>query len=603
MRAIVIALSLLWASLAPATQVVWGKTVGVTGIYIIAQDVASNQTLAVSDASGVYSLYVSNGWSGTVAPWTNQVPVVPASYSITNLQTSFHADFTGALTSVSGYLYNTNGMPLAGVPVDFSGADSFTVISAASGLYGASLTNGWTGTVTPAPMFGFNFTPTNQVVTALSSNVVQNFCLGGQWMGGLVTNRFTGLGVDGVTVRVASVSFVTTNSGKYGGLVPYGTAGTLVPSLSYGYFTPTGVVVGPVTSGILSNNFAYSVVYPRVSGRITRYQSAGIGVANVPVKFSDGVTVFADAYGYYSHNAAPGWTGTATPTAPPLTFHPVSYSFTNLTKNQSGRDFEWTPGGMTYQDPLAFLTSRFEPTPVLYTLARADQVSCIPISVLQTNLQVIDAEVAAIVSNVVFQRAYTAELHPEDAWLPANAKALWGGFIVAKDLWATNDATYSTVTVDGETFAAAVAANTATFAAPVGVYGYFDYTNRTLSSQTGTVWNVAPAYTTEVAAVYSIDVAVSGAFTASTATTGLVSVALGLSGRTLAGPALPDVPGALIHELPPTMFHGTMYLDAGMVVQPRLCVATPYVCTVTPVIGAIVSIRARTVPATTTLWE
>ena len=527
MRSILAALFVLCAGYAHTSQIVYGHVLlntgaGVPGITIQAQDTYGNYpSFATSDANGLYSILVTNLFTGTVKPFTNQIPMYPASYSISALSSSYLANFTASVASVSGVLYTTNGLPFAGVPVDITASDgssSFIEITAANGVYGSYLTNGWTGTVTPAPMFGLKFSPTNLVLSGLSSNRTQDFCLGGEFVGGLITNITTGLGVDGLTVAfvgTSSYNVITTNGGWFGQLLPMGWTGSITPAASNGYFTPVSFATTNLVEVNRNVNYSYSVLYPKISGRVTSMIAPQTGIANVPMISSDGTTVFADAYGYYAYNVTAGFSGTLTPTAPPQVFHPTYRGYTNVTKNMSGQDFVWVPYGMTYVDPMGFLTNRLPTPPSLYTLARADMVSVIPKGLiyatstnLQTDVQLLDAALSTVVSNVVFQRAYTSNLDPSAMW-HTNLTSLWGGFIVDKNLWATFDATFTNVVVSGNLHAYSMETGVLSNNVSVSVYGYVDSAARDLG--TGLYRTVAPAYTTTVAGVYSMDFAVARA--------------------------------------------------------------------------------------------
>lgn len=615
MRAILVALALLGASVANGIQVIYGRTFGTSGVTIEAVDTYGGATTyAVSDSGGNYAIYVTNNFSGTIQPYTNQVPMVPLSYSVSALAASFRADFTAGLTSVSGYIYNTNGVPLPGVPVDFSGADSFTVISTAVGFYGAQLSNGWTGTVTPAPMFGTNFAPVNVSVSGLTSNYVKSFVLGGEWIGGMVTNIFTGLGVDGVTVTAGGLSMATTNGGNYGFLLPAGHSYTVTPSYVYGYFTPSSTVYSATAQVITNGSFAQSILFPVVAGRITQYPLAHTGVANVPVKFSDGVTVFADAYGFYSHSVTSGWSGTVTPTAPPLVFQPASRAFTNLAKNTSNRDFVWVPPGMTYQAPLDFRTNRFALPKVQYTLCRDDQVTnaargtyIVP-GTLRTNLALIDSEIQRIVDDITFGRAYTDAIDPSAAWAPANVRSLWGGFIIAKNLWANYDAEWTNVLAYGEVRSSAFEAGALSSATRQMLFNYYDAAIRDLVSAPG-LWAVAPAYTAEVAGVYSIDLGVRASLVTGSLSNYAAGLVLGIGRdpaavRRIGGSiTATSSPIGTFVPLPPMSVRGTIYLDAGMAVYPYLQVSSGDTIAVTGTVSAVESVRWLPVDGALNLWE
>ena len=501
----------------PASNVMY---VGTTYEYPATS--TTNDQYGISGGDTSYVIYLPFGFSGTIFPFPGQAPMSPASYTVKGLTNFFTADFTASVASVSGTIRGTNGVPLAGVPINFSpvsGSD-FSQISTPAGAYGFALTNGWSGTVTPVPLFGKSFVPPSVTVTSLGTNKVVNFNLGGDFVYGYVSNTFTSYGVDGVLIKfvgATNFSTTTTNGGLYGILLPYGWVGAITPSMSNGYFSP--VAVSTTIMDIATLNFAYTVLTPLIAGRVTSMIAPQQGIANVPMVFSDGVIVYTDSNGYYFRNVNAGFTGTVVPTARPLIFFPAVTPYANVVKNMSNRNFTWVPDGYTYVDPMAFLTHRQTSSQNLYTLARADQGVVLSNRMLvatSTNIQedlvLLDAGLSTAVSNVLFQRSYTAGLDPSTFWA-TNWTALWGGFIVNKNLWGEYDATYSNVNVTGNIQAPVIQTGTFSNLVAVNVYGWVDATPRSLLPQTNGSWVAAPPYTNVDAGFYTVDFALIGALT------------------------------------------------------------------------------------------
>jgi len=123
-----------------------------------------------SDGSGDYTATVSDGWSGTVTPSKTGYTFTPPSrtYSdVTSNQTS--QNYTAALTShtISG---NTGVGRVTLVTLDGLG-----VTSDGSGNYTATVSDGWSGTVTPSKT-GYTFTPLSRTYSNITGDQLnQNY--------------------------------------------------------------------------------------------------------------------------------------------------------------------------------------------------------------------------------------------------------------------------------------------------------------------------------------------------------------------------------------------------------------------------------------------
>ena len=100
------------------------------------------------------------------------------------------------------------------------------------------------------------------------------------------------------------------------------------------------------------NDTAYTVANFRISeqldktisGRVT--DTAGAGIQGVTITFSNGGgTTTTRSNGNYSRSVTYGWSGSATPSKSGYNFNPPSTPYSNVTSNQSGKNFTGTAAG------------------------------------------------------------------------------------------------------------------------------------------------------------------------------------------------------------------------------------------------------------------
>jgi len=133
---------------------------------------------ATSDSSGNYSLTVASGWTGTVTPYRSGYTFTSSlSYSnVTSNKTNQNyigTSQTPTSYTVSGSVKDTNSTGVSGVTLSLSNSGG-TATSAGTGFYTATVSSGWSGTVTPSKT-GCTFTPASQTFSSVTSNQSQNF--------------------------------------------------------------------------------------------------------------------------------------------------------------------------------------------------------------------------------------------------------------------------------------------------------------------------------------------------------------------------------------------------------------------------------------------
>ncbi len=173
-------------------------------------------------------------------------------------------------------------------------------------------------------------------------------------IGGQVTSGGTGLSGVTMTLSGSSSQTVTTDSsGNYSlGGVAGGGSYTVTPSKSGYAFTPASFSYPNLGASQAGQNFTASVVYS-IAGQTT---SGGTGLSGVTMTLSGSAsqTATTDGSGNYSFSAlAAGGNYTVTPSKTGYTFAPASFSYTNLSANQTGQNFAGTlllPTGWAAQD-------------------------------------------------------------------------------------------------------------------------------------------------------------------------------------------------------------------------------------------------------------
>ena len=191
----------------------------------------------VTNSSGYYSSTVSYGWSGTVTPSLTGYTFAPASSSYSNVTSNRSADYTGTILTyaISGYVRTSEGVAISGVTM---GGLPGSPVTNSSGFYSASVSYGWSGTVTPTRT-GYIFVPASSDYSNVTSNLSVDYTgrLRLYSISGYVLNS-EGLAISNVAMSGLPGNPLTNNSGYYYAAVTYGWSGTVSPVLMGYSFTP-----------------------------------------------------------------------------------------------------------------------------------------------------------------------------------------------------------------------------------------------------------------------------------------------------------------------------------------------------------------------------
>ena len=337
-----------------------GGLSGAPGVTILLLSDDGSTTNTITDSYGNYSVAVSNGWTGTIAPSTNSVtgvstPAVRAyADAVTNNLVSQNFGLGPTLT-ISGKVSKSGASTtgVAGVMIVFSGIG--TAIAASNGNYTMTVPLGWSGTATASFTNGGFATPTKSYSAVSVNKTAQNFV----WSPSpVISGKVTKSGASTTGVAGVPIAFsggagtaTTDSSGSYSNTVPYKWSGTATASFTNGGFAAPVKTYSAVTASKTAQNFVWSPS-PVVSGKVT-ITGTKVAATNVVIAFSGIGTAATAADGSYAMTVPYNWTGTATLFSAG-TFVPVKRTFSKVIANKTGQNFTWTaPASLVQPRPLA----------------------------------------------------------------------------------------------------------------------------------------------------------------------------------------------------------------------------------------------------------
>jgi hypothetical protein len=307
---------------------------GISGNNIVVS--GSLSWTAQTDSNGNYWIGgLPAGGNFTVTPTADRYTINPINQTFNNLSANQTVNFVGTLKTytISGHVTNTGGSALSGVGVSWSGSQSGSTQTDASGNYSFSVPAAGTYTVSPS-MTGVDFSPINKTFSNLSGNQTANFSAAFGISGQILTGA--GAALSNVTVKLTGTQSATTNTdvnGNYSfpNVQPQGNF-TITPTLTGYGFTPPSMSFSNLASSQTAN---FTATTYSVGGQITSAFS-GLPFSGVYVNLSGSQANFAitDANGNYNFpNLAPGGTYTFTPSKPGFAITPQT--LTNLSGNQT----------------------------------------------------------------------------------------------------------------------------------------------------------------------------------------------------------------------------------------------------------------------------
>ncbi|MFC1601401.1 carboxypeptidase regulatory-like domain-containing protein, partial [Candidatus Sumerlaeota bacterium] len=330
------------------------------GVTIDLSDASGNLIESqVTGADGAYAFLVPLGFSGSVLPSAANVAFLPISrsYGLATggiLQNYPDQDFVGyPPVSISGTVVDPSGAPVQGVSLtvrDTTGTLMGTVLTDANGDYQFPVPNGWSGAVTPS-LTDYEFDPPSREYTnLLLSEIDEDYTA-------LPLINISGhiLTPDGSPIANVSIGFtdadsttldarITDADGLYLLRVPYGSSGTVEPTLTGYTFFPEVKTYTTVAAAFPDQDYV-GFAPVSITGNITNPEGQPVADAVVHL-ITDGLAIashLTDASGAYTYTVPFGWSGSVQPSLTGYTFVPGSRTYQNLTANAPGQDFLGVP--------------------------------------------------------------------------------------------------------------------------------------------------------------------------------------------------------------------------------------------------------------------
>jgi len=207
---------------------------GNTGVGVATLSYTDGTAKTVTaDASGNYSLQVSNNWSGTVTPSKVGYSFSPVNRPYTNVLTDQTVqDYTA--TAITFTISGNAGV--ASATLSYTDGTLKSPTADGTGLYSFQVSYNWSGTVTPSKT-GYSFSPASKTyANVLANQIAQNYTAtpitftisGNAGVGGATLSYF-----DGVPKTATSAS-----DGSYSFTVSYNWSGKVTPSKTGCTFLP-----------------------------------------------------------------------------------------------------------------------------------------------------------------------------------------------------------------------------------------------------------------------------------------------------------------------------------------------------------------------------
>jgi len=300
---------------------------GMPGVILTASNGGGSTT---TDTTGSYSLAVSHGWSGRVAPSKAGYDFTPAYQDYVNI--------TDDWTTISGYVRTSDGLPVSEATVSLEDRVASGVTDA-SGHYSLAVPHDWSGRVT-AMKTGYVFTPAYRDYASISHNWTDQDYLAttqGRTISGAVRSS-DGSAIAGVTISADNGATATTSStGAYSLTVPNGWSGRVTPSRAGYLFDPAYRDYRDVTSDQTGSDFVRIPSYT-ISGHVRTWDGEGISDVTVSAN-NDGGSSTTDLAGYYNLPVPRGWSGRVAPSKTGYIFNPNYRDYTNVSRNRTNRNY------------------------------------------------------------------------------------------------------------------------------------------------------------------------------------------------------------------------------------------------------------------------
>lgn len=244
---------------------VWGFVKDVNGLPIANAEIQGFGEILYTNPYGVFVADVSHRWSGEIQVVVEGMEVSPASKQIPPVTSNIYAyQFTahnaGTFIIEGEFIIENDESPI----VELKGFPEL-VRMREDKKFVAQLPAGWSGTITPEAA-GFTFTPSGITITNLQKDsvnllftvkAVENPVEDYQVSGSIQTNHVP---LAGVALLGFPENIFTDTNGQFSIILPKNWEGTITPQ-AVGYtFSPTSIVVNPLSADLTNLNFTASLI-------------------------------------------------------------------------------------------------------------------------------------------------------------------------------------------------------------------------------------------------------------------------------------------------------------------------------------------------------
>ena len=268
---------------------------------------------------------------------------VPQSTEISPQETSATSNLLcEARPTISGTVKTEGEIGLEGVTITFSDEEG-TATTGSDGGYSHSVSYGWSGTTTPSKT-GYIFSPSSITYTSLTADQTdQDYTATVVYTISGSVKTGGGVGIEGVEITFSAGQGTTTtdSEGSYSHIVVEGWSGTATPSKTCYAFSPSSRTYTNVISDQSDQGYTGTRLTYTISGTISLVTPAA-PLSGVVMEGLLGSPT-TDASGYYEAIVDCGWSGTVTPTKIRYVFSPFRRSYSDVSSDQSGQDYEAYP--------------------------------------------------------------------------------------------------------------------------------------------------------------------------------------------------------------------------------------------------------------------
>lgn len=252
-------------------------------------------TVKWTDDNGEYSVYVGEGWTGTVRPSKAGFSFSPSTRTYSALQAGMAGQSyvaTAKTYEISGRV-TLNGAGLAGVVL---GGLPGEPVTDATGGYSVLVPFHWSGQVVPSAD-GYVFSPEARSYSEVGmSRVEESYTAVQKTVAVSGRVSLSGSGLAGVWMSGFPGAVTTGPDGTYEALVPYGWSGTVIPAANGYVFAPPSAELQGLRADVAARDFAASQA-PRGTGRLwTVYTSQDLLHATAVSRPGDMILVKPGTY-------------------------------------------------------------------------------------------------------------------------------------------------------------------------------------------------------------------------------------------------------------------------------------------------------------------